>query len=67
MTSYPSQTPQDMERETLGNIARLCRNMERYAMAWDFQMLTVNYESLQTQMRCLDIIRKNIRQTPEKQ
>lgn len=58
------QTPEEMERETLGVIAGVCRDMERCAMAQDVVGLKTNYGFLKTTMGRLDVIMTTIRQAP---
>jgi len=58
------QTPEEMERETLGVIAGVCQDMERCAMAQDVVGLNTHYGFLKTTMGRLDVIMTTIRQAP---
>lgn len=55
------QSPEEMQRETLGTIARVCADIERCAMNQDVGGVMAQYDFLRTTMRRLDIIRTNIR------
>lgn len=56
-----SQSPEEMQRETLGTIARVCADIERCAMNQDVGGVMTQYDFLRTTMRRLDIIRTNLR------
>ena len=58
------QTPEEMQRETLGVIAGVCRDMERCAMEQDVVGLKTHYGFLKTTMGRLDVIMTTIRQAP---
>lgn len=58
------QSPEDMERETLGVIIGICRDMERSAEEMDVARLRTHYGFLRTTMGRLDVIRTSIRQKP---
>lgn len=55
------QSPEEMQRETLGTIARVCADIERCAMNQDVSGVMTQYDFLRTTMRRLDIIRTNLR------
>lgn len=55
------QSPDEMQRETLGTIARVCADIERCAMNQDVGGVMTQYDFLRTTMRRLDIIRTNLR------
>ena len=58
------QSPEDMQRETLGVIAGICRDMERCAMAQDVVGLKTHYGFFKTTMGRLDVIMNCVRQAP---
>jgi hypothetical protein len=55
------QSPEELQRETLGTIARVCADIERCAMNQDVGGVMTQYDFLRTTMRRLDIIRTNLR------
>lgn len=58
------QTPEEMQRDTLGVLAGICRDMERCAMEQDVVGLKTHYGFFKTTMGRLDVIMTNIRQAP---
>ena len=58
------QTPEELERECLGTIARAAQDMERCAMEMDVAGLRVHFDFVKAQMNRLDVIRTTVRQTP---
>ena len=58
------QTPEELERECLGTIIRVCRDIERCAEGMDAAGVTVHFDFLKKQMNRLDVIRTNTRQKP---
>ena len=64
MTHPTPQTPEEMQRDTLGVLAGICRDMERCAMAQDVVGLKTHYGFFKTTMGRLDVIMTNIRQVP---
>lgn len=57
------QTPEELERETLGTVIGICRDMERCAEKMDVAGLEVHFNFLKVTMGRLETIRKNIRIT----
>ena len=64
MTHPKPQTPEEMQRDTLGVLAGICRDMERCAMAQDVVGLKTHYGFFKTTMGRLDVILSAIRQAP---
>ena len=64
MTHPTPQTPEDMQRDTLGVLAGICRDMERCAMEQDVVGLKTHYGFFKTTMGRLDVIMGSIRQAP---
>ena len=62
MTHPTPQTPEEMQRDTLGVLAGICRDMERCAMAQDVVGLKTHYGFFKTTMGRLDVIMTSIRQ-----
>ena len=58
------QTPEEMQRDTLGVLAGICRDMERCAMDGDVVGLKTHYGFFKTTMGRLDVIMTSIRQVP---
>ena len=58
------QTPEEMQRDTLGVLAGICRDMERCAMEQDVVGLKTHYGFFKTTMGRLDVIMSAIRQAP---
>ena len=58
------QTPEEMQRDTLGVLAGICRDMERCAMAQDVVGLKTHYGFFKTTMGRLDVIMTSIRREP---
>ena len=52
----------DLKRETLGSIARLCEQMSYTAMEGHAETVKAQFETLKKQMARLDIIRQYITQ-----
>lgn len=65
MTHPTPQTPEEMQRDTLGVLAGICRDMERCAMEQDVAGLKVHYGFFKTTMGRLDVIMGSIRQAPK--
>lgn len=59
------QTPEEMQRDTLGVLAGICRDMERCAMEGDVMGLKTHYGFFKTTMGRLDVIMSSIRQAPK--
>lgn len=55
------QTPEELERECMGTIISVCRDIERNAGEMDAAGVKVQFEFLKKQMARLDMIRTNIR------
>lgn len=64
MTHPTPQTSEEMQRDTLGVLAGICRDMERCAMAQDVVGLKTHYGFFKTTMGRLDVIMTSIRQAP---
>lgn len=60
------QTTEELLRECIGTISRVCADMERCATAMDIAGLEVQWDFLTAQRRRLDTIRKAVRQPPRK-
>ena len=58
------QTPEELERECLGTVIRVCRDIERCAEAMDATGVEIHFDFLKKQMARLDVIRKTVRQKP---
>lgn len=58
------QTQEEMQRNTLGVLAGICRDMERCAMDGDVVGLKTHYGFFKTTMGRLDVIMTSIRQVP---
>ena len=57
-------TPEEMQRDTLGVLAGICRDMERCAMDGDVAGLKTHYGFFKTTMGRLDVIMTSIRREP---
>ena len=55
------QTPEELERECLGTIANVARDIEREAMDGNASALWTQFDFLKAQMRRLEVIRTTIR------
>ena len=55
------QSQDDMMRECMGTIARVCQDMERCAMNGDEAGLIVHFNFIKAQMNRLDTIQKTVR------
>lgn len=65
MIQHPTpQTPEDMEREALGTIISVCRDIERSAEDMDVAGVKTHYNFLRTVMGRLDVIRNTVQQRP---
>ena len=58
------QSPSEMQRDTLGVLAGICRDMERCAMDVDVVGLKTHYGFFKTTMGRLDVIMTSIRKAP---
>lgn len=62
MARHPiAQTPQELERECLGTIARVAQDIERNAMNGDAAAVETHFDFLKAQMKRMDVIRKSAR------
>lgn len=64
MTHPTPQTPEEMQRDTLGVLTGICRDMERCAMDGDVVGLKTHYGFFKTTMGRLDVIMTSIRREP---
>ena len=58
------QTSEELERECLGTIASVARDIERAAMNSDAATVNTHFDFLKTQMKRLETIRTTVRQAP---
>lgn len=58
------QTPEELERDCMGTIIGVCRDIERNAEAMNAAGVKVQFEFLKKQVTRLDMIRSNIRRKP---
>jgi hypothetical protein len=56
MTHPTPQTPEEMQRNALGVLAGICRDMENCAMEGDVERLKTHYGFFKTTMGRLDVI-----------
>lgn len=64
MTHPIPQTPEELERDCLGTIWRVCDDMIRCIQQGDEAGLDVHYDFLRKQMNRRELIRKHMKQSP---
>lgn len=55
------QTPQDMERETMQTVRRVCQDIMREVDNDSYSGVVVQYTFLKTQMKRLELLHRNVR------
>ena len=58
------KTPEEMERECLGVIAGVARDIERAAMEGNASALETHFSFMKAQVKRLDLNRTSVRQAP---
>ena len=64
MKHHVPQTPEEIQRDTLGVLAGICRDMERCAMDWDVVGLKTHYGFFKNTIGRLDVIMTTVQRKP---
>lgn len=67
MAVHPTpQTPDEMARDTVGVVWRVCQDMERCAENMDLNGLKINFDFLKHQMTRLELFEREMRKHRQK-